>query len=97
MENEMNNRMQAKEDLGLIAVKALPRVCAPLIPIFLDWKTCGCSVTLVDSSHTGSHQPVRRTCERSKGCMRRRRIRMNSSYSSASKNIHVFVFFDMET
>lgn len=28
-------------------VKALPRICAPLIPICLDWKTCGCSVTLV--------------------------------------------------
>lgn len=55
----MNNRMRAKEDLGLIAVKALPRVCAPLIPICLDWKTCGCSVTLVDRSHTASHRPVR--------------------------------------
>lgn len=53
MENEMNNRMQAKEDLGLIVVKALLRVCAPLIPICLDWKTRGCSVTLVHHSHTG--------------------------------------------
>lgn len=35
-----NNRMQAKEDLGLIVVKALLRVCAPLIPICLDWKNC---------------------------------------------------------
>lgn len=90
MQNEMNNRMQAKEDLGLIAVKALPHVCAPLIPNCLDGKTCGCSITMVHRSHTGSHQRARRTCERGKGCKRRRRSRVNSCYSSASKTITVF-------
>lgn len=50
MKDEMNNRMQAKEDLGLIVVKASPRVCAPLIPICLDWKTWL-------QHHTGSLEP----------------------------------------
>lgn len=64
MKDGTNNRMQVKEDLGSVVVEVLLRVGAPLIPICLDWKTRGCSVTLLHCSHTGLHGAVRRTCER---------------------------------
>lgn len=41
---ENETRAQAKRGFGgLIAAKVLSHVCALLIPICFDWRTCGCS------------------------------------------------------